>query len=68
MTPNFFQAATLKKIWVEATVQKSQVATYKNLGRFYRVPFKSLLRVQIKRAINYKKDAFRFHEIKYIGQ
>ena len=22
---------------------------YKNLGRFYRVPFKSLLRVQIKR-------------------
>ena len=27
---------------------KSQVAPYKNLGRFYRVPFKSLLRVQIK--------------------
>ena len=51
MTPNFFQAATLKKIWVEATLKKSQVAPYKNLGRFYRVPFKSLLRVQIKRAI-----------------
>ena len=48
MTPNFFQAATLKKIWVEATVKKPQVAPYKNLGRFYRVPFKSLLRVQIK--------------------
>ena len=48
MTPNFFQAATLKKIWVEATVKKPQVAPYKNLGRFYRVPFKSLLRVQVK--------------------
>ena len=24
MTPNFFQAATLKKIWVEATLKKSQ--------------------------------------------
>ena len=34
MAPKFFQAATLKK----------------NLGRFYRAPFKSLLRVQIKRA------------------
>ena len=52
MTPNFFQAATLKKIWVEATLKKSQVAPYKNLGRFYRVPFKSLLRVQIKRAMD----------------
>jgi hypothetical protein len=26
MTPNFFQAATLKKIWVESTPKKSQVA------------------------------------------
>jgi hypothetical protein len=25
--------------------KKSQVTSYKNLGRFYRVPFKSLLRV-----------------------
>ena len=57
MTPNFFQAATLKTIWVEATVQKSQVATYKNLGRFYRVPFKSLLRVQIKRAMSKDSNA-----------
>ena len=46
MTPNFFQAATLNKIRVEATL--SQVAPYKNLDRFYRVPFKSLFRVQIK--------------------
>ena len=57
MTPNFFQAATRKKIWVEATVQKSQVATYKNLGRFYRVPFKSLLRVQIKRTMSKDSNA-----------
>ena len=35
MTPNFFQGAHL----------------IKNLGRFYRVPFKSILRVQIKQAI-----------------
>ena len=59
MTPNFFQAATLKNIWVEATLKKYQVAPYKNLGRFYRVPFKSLFRVQIKRAIEsafLKKD------------
>ena len=27
---------------VEATLKKSQVAAYKNLGKFYRVPFKSL--------------------------
>ena len=46
--PNFFQAATLKKIWVEATLKKYQVAPYENLGRFYRVPCNSLLRVQIK--------------------
>ena len=50
MKPNFFQAATLKKICVEATLKKSQVAPYKNLSRLYRAPFKSLLRVQIKRA------------------
>ena len=36
-------------IWVDATLNKSQVAPYKNLGRFYSVPFKALLRVQIKR-------------------
>ena len=34
MTPNFFQGAPPEK----------------NLGRFYRVPFKSILRIQIKRA------------------
>ena len=50
MTPNFFQAANLKKIWVEATIKKSQVAPYTNLSRCYRVLFNSLLRVQIKRA------------------
>jgi hypothetical protein len=53
MAPNFFQAATLKKIWVEATLKKSQVvAPYKNLSKFYRVSFKSLTRVQIKQAID----------------
>ena len=30
--------------------EKIRRAPWKNLGRFYRVPFKSLLRVQIKRA------------------
>ena len=50
MTPNFFQANTLKKIWVEGTLKKSLVAPYKNLGIFYLVSFKSLIRVQIKRA------------------
>ena len=49
MTPSFFQGVRLKKIWVEATLKKSQVVPYKNLGRFYRVPFKSPLSVQIKR-------------------
>ena len=45
--------STLKKIWVDATLKKSKVAPYKDLGRFYRVPFKSLLRVQIKRVNAY---------------
>ena len=49
-TPDFFQGAHPEKIWVEATLKKSQVAPYKNLGRFYKIAFKSLLRVQIKRA------------------
>ena len=37
-------------VFKEATLKKFQVAPYKNQGRFYVVPFKSLLRVQIKRA------------------
>ena len=53
MTPIFFQAATLKKIWVEAIQKKSQVAPYTKWGRLYWVPFKSLLRVHIKRAIEH---------------
>ena len=48
MTANFFQATTLKKIWVEATLKIYQAAIYKNLGCFYWVPFKSLLMVQIE--------------------
>ena len=44
-----FSSSHPKEIWVEATLHKSQVATYKNLGIFCRVPFKSLLKVQIKR-------------------
>ena len=42
MTPNFFQGAHLKK----------------NLSRFYRAPFKSILRVQIKRVINVNISKF----------
>ena len=45
------QVSNLKKIWVDATLKKSQVEPYKNVGRFYRAPFKSLLRVQIKQII-----------------
>ena len=44
-----FKLPPWKKICVEALM-----ALYKNLGRFYRVPFKSLLRVQIKRAVGSK--------------
>ena len=42
-----------KKIGVDATLKKSQLALYENLGRLYRVPFKPLLRcrVHIKRVI-----------------
>ena len=48
----------------EATLKKSQVAPYKNLGRFCRVPFKSLLRVQIKRAITQaSKWACKFDDL-----
>ena len=42
------QVSTVKKIWVDATLKKSKVELYKT---FWVVPFKSLLRVQIKRAI-----------------
>ena len=49
MTTNFFQAATLKIIRVADILIKYQVVPYKNLGRFYRVPCKSILKVQIKR-------------------
>ena len=51
--------STLKKIWVDAILKIAQVVPYKNLGRFYRVPFKSILRTQIKRAnISRKYDNF----------
>ena len=43
------KVSTLKKIYVDATLKKFQVEPDKNMGRFYRVPFKSLFRVQIKR-------------------
>ena len=46
--------ATLKKIWVEVNIKKYQVPPYENLGRFYRVPIKSLLRVQILRGEYHK--------------
>ena len=47
MTTNFFQAATMKKKSGRSYPKKSQVAPYKNLGSFYMVLFKSLLRVKI---------------------
>ena len=46
------QVSILQKIWVDPTLKKSQVVPYKNLDRFYRLPFKSVLRVQIKRVNN----------------
>ena len=44
------QVSTLKKIWLDATLKKISggMPPYKNLGTFFRVPFKSLLKVQIK--------------------
>ena len=68
MALNFFQAATLKKTWVEATLKKPQVASYKNLGRFYRVPIKSLHRVHIKRAIDKNHWLLREYETVYLIQ
>ena len=38
--------STLKKVWVDAIL--INLASYTNLGTFYRIPFKSLLREQIK--------------------
>ena len=49
--PTFFKLPHWKKIWVEATLKQSQASPYKTLGRFYRVLFKSPLRVQIKHSI-----------------
>ena len=46
-----------KKILVDATLEKSQVAAYKNLGRFYRVSFKSLLKVKIKQVNVFQKKS-----------
>ena len=43
------QVSTLKKNLGRCYPKKSQVAPYKFFGIFYRVPFKSPLRVQIKR-------------------
>ena len=39
--------STLKKNLDRCYPKKSQIAPYKNLNRFYRAPFKSLLMVQI---------------------
>ena len=49
----FFQGGSLKKVSRHTyKSEKNQVAPSKFLSRFYRVPFKSLLRVQIKRVSN----------------
>ena len=55
-----------EKKWVDTTLKKSLVAPYNNLGRFYRAPFKSLLRLQIKR-VRVKlgdKELFGHHKTK----
>ena len=44
---HFFEGGSLKKVGRHQ--KKIRWAPWKNLGRFYRVPFKSILRVQIKR-------------------
>ena len=55
MVRNFF--AVLQQTGSSTAIKNpsldSQVAPYKILGRFYRVPIKSLLRVQIKWAIDH---------------
>ena len=56
-----FSSCHPEKIWVESTLKISQVAPFKNLGRFYRVLLKSLLRVQIKGAY-----IFGFYLIDYL--
>ena len=58
LTAYYLEGEQKKRQWVPyknqgmAAPYKNQGAPYKNLGEFYRVPFKSLLRVQIKRAID----------------
>ena len=47
-----FQKSFRNYLTFKCCPKKIQVVPYKNLGRFYRVPFKPLLRVQIKRATN----------------
>ena len=37
-----------EKFWIEAAFKKAQEAPHTNLDRFYRAPFKSFFRVQIK--------------------
>ena len=48
-TQKFRVGLGFRIFWVFA--HSTQVALYKNLGRFNKIPFKSLLSVQIKRAI-----------------
>ena len=51
MKSNFFQAAALKKIWVDGTLKNLRWHPIKIWVDFTGyVPFKSILRVQIKRA------------------
>ena len=46
--------STVEKSGRGGTIEKSRVHLTRNLVRFYRVPFKSLLRVQIKWARVYR--------------
>jgi hypothetical protein len=47
MTTNFFQAAILDRSYPNSKISGGM--PYKNLGRLYRVLFKSFLRAEIKR-------------------
>ena len=47
MTPYFFSSCH-PETNLGRSYSKDKATPYKNLGRYYRVPFKSLLRVQIK--------------------
>ena len=60
-TQTFFQGGSLKNVTYELEKKPSWAPWKKNLGRFYRVPFKSLLRVQIERTTVHNIDFLFLH-------